>query len=193
MPIRSTPLHCLQPMKSVATENIPTTPDTPSVNTLAETVSTVNIPTTGTFSFLKSSDLYEPTALLCSLLLVGVLFFLSYRKKQHLHYRLQHTEKELSSVRKELNNIQEELSTLLDGYQTAQRFQRNMKEAEQTIQLGQKITSQRYDKASPQPPEKYHYAQRLAQNGMLPEEIAATLAISSQEAAQVVALTRLAA
>ncbi len=180
-------------MNAIATENMQTTSHTPAVNTLTETVSTANIPEAENFSFLGSSDFYEPAALLCSLLLVGFLFFLSYRKRQHLHYRLQHTEKELSNVHKELNSIQEELNTLHQGYQTARRFQQNMKEADLTVQLEQKATPQRCNKTSSQPPEKYQYAQRLAQNGMFPEEIAATLAISSQEAAQVVALTKLAA
>ncbi len=136
-------------------------------------------------NFFESADFYQPAALVGLLIVITIFFLISWRKKRQFHDRLITTEKELRTLREELEELQQ-------NYTVARHFQQNMKNAGLTVQLQQKTTTTE-DKIPSQPPERYHYAQRLAQRGMHSEEIAATLAISAHEAAQVVSLTRLAA
>ena len=96
----------------------------------------------------------------------------------------------LSSTRKSLDTLQDQYQQLQNKNQNSS-FDSTLQKAELTTHL-QKSRSQYHKKAGTiLPPERYKYIRSLMENGLDSSGIASVLAISVQEAEQLVALSRL--
>ena len=98
----------------------------------------------------------------------------------------------LSGALEKLANAHNEMQQLEQRYQETLLFQKNLNEAELTTRLQQPRLSAQHGRHS-SAPERYLYVRSLAQSGMEAEEIATILSISTQEAEQLVNLSRLVA
>lgn len=123
-----------------------------------------------------------------SLLLTCFMLFMAvqYRKKaQKMAY-------ELSLALEKLAIAHTDMQALQERYQDSLEFQKSLNEAEITTRLQQPRLSAQHGYNRSGPPERYLYVRSLAQNGMSAEEIASILSISTQEAEQLVNLSKLA-
>jgi hypothetical protein len=100
---------------------------------------------------------------------------------------------ELSQALEKLAIAHLDMQALQQRYQDSLEFQKNLNEAEITTRLQQpRLSVQHGYGRKAAPPERYLYVRSLAQNGMSAVEIASVLSISTQEAEQLVNLSRLA-
>lgn len=100
--------------------------------------------------------------------------------------------KELSIMLEKLAIAHAEMQALQQRYQDSLEFQKSLNEAEITTRLQQPRLSAQQGYSRSGPPERYLYVRSLAQNGMSAEEISSILSISTQEAEQLVNLSKLA-
>lgn len=99
---------------------------------------------------------------------------------------------ELSQALEKLAAAHLDMQALQQRYQDSLEFQKNLNEAELTTRLQQPRLAVRHGYSRKAAPERYLYVRSLAQNGMSAEEISSVLSISTQEAEQLVNLSRLA-
>lgn len=85
-----------------------------------------------------------------------------------------------------------EMQALQQRYQDSLEFQKSLNEAEITTRLQQPRLSNQHGHKDSAPPERYRYVRSLAESGMSAEEISSVLSISTQEAEQLVNLSKLA-
>lgn len=125
---------------------------------------------------------------LLSLLLTGIILgaLIYYRRKAaSLSRKLAVALEKLATAHSDLQNMDQR-------YKETVEFQKNLSEAELTTRLQQPRLSTQHSLGRVSAPERYLYIRSLAQNGMDAKEIAAILSISTQEAEQLVNLSRLA-
>lgn len=144
---------------------------------------TESSPDLSTFS---APDFYLPSMTMLAITAVFTMIFLFYKKNSLLSSRLQATAKSLAIA-------EDELQTLKERLDQTRRFQANLSDAGLTTRLQQPRSVVRHEEGSARSPERYNYVRTLAQRGIKPEEIAAMLAISPQEASQLVSLSKIAA
>lgn len=97
----------------------------------------------------------------------------------------------LTNTKNSLNKLQNKLDTLSGEQKEAPSFDTSLQTAALTTNL-QKSRSQYHNQAATiTPPERYRYIRSLLENGLDSTKIAAVLAISLQEAEQLVTLVRL--
>lgn len=99
---------------------------------------------------------------------------------------------ELSQALEKLALAHADMQELQQRHQDSLDFQKNLTAAELTTRLQQPRLSAQHGYAHVTAPERYLYVRSLAQNGMSAREISDILAISTQEAEQLVNLARLA-
>lgn len=99
---------------------------------------------------------------------------------------------ELTQALEKLAAAHQDMQALQHRYQDSLEFQKNLSEAELTTRLQQPRLSAQHGYSRKAAPERYLYVRSLAQNGMSAEEISSVLSISTQEAEQLVNLSRLA-
>lgn len=99
---------------------------------------------------------------------------------------------ELSQALEKLAAAHLDMQALQQRYQDSLEFQKNLSEAEITTRLQQPRLSVQHGYDRKSAPERYLYVRSLAQTGMSAEEISSVLSISTQEAEQLVNLSRLA-
>lgn len=85
-----------------------------------------------------------------------------------------------------------ELAALKKRYSTVLKFQNSLQVAELSTQLQAPRTSAQTTPKKSFAPEKYKYAQSLAEKGMSAEEIGSILTMSSHETNQLISLSRIA-
>ncbi|SHO50747.1 hypothetical protein [Desulfopila aestuarii] len=134
------------------------------------------------------NDSFAIIIALLALFLTCLAFGLSvyYRRKAATLSR------KLSVALEKLAVAHAELQDLDQRYQETVEFQKNLSEAELTTRLQQPRLSAQHVLGQVNAPERYLYVRSLAQNGMDAKEIASILSISTQEAEQLVNLSRLA-
>jgi hypothetical protein len=102
------------------------------------------------------------------------------------------TDETLTSTQNSLNSLQAQLENLKNQNKENNSFDSTLHTVKVTTNL-QKSRTQYHQKAvSTMPPERYRYIRSLLDNGLDSEKIASVLAISIQEAEQLVALSKLA-
>lgn len=99
---------------------------------------------------------------------------------------------ELSQAREKLAAAHADMQDLRQRHQDSLDFQKKLTEAELTTRLQQPRLSAQHGYQHITAPERYLYVRSLAQNGMSAREISDILAISTQEAEQLVNLAKLA-
>lgn len=90
------------------------------------------------------------------------------------------------------DQLKTDLTELRTEYDRINEFQHNLHNAELTTQLQQTRLHTEEIRSSGNTPEKYRYVRSLSERGMDAEAIASILAISAQEAEQLLALTKIA-
>lgn len=98
----------------------------------------------------------------------------------------------LIQASKVLEAKEDELTSLKKRYSTVLNFQNSLHVAELSTQLQTPRTTVQATSEKSFAPEKYKYAQSLAEKGMSAEEIGSILTMSPHEATQLISLTRLA-
>jgi len=111
-----------------------------------------------------------------------------------IHYRRKSASlsKKLAVALEKLAKAHSDLQEMDQRYKETVEFQKNLSDAELTTRLQQPRLSAQRSLSKTNAPERYLYVRSLAQNGMSAKEIAAILSISTQEAEQLVNLSRLA-
>jgi len=111
-----------------------------------------------------------------------------------IYYRRKTTtlSKKLAIALEKLATAHASLQEMDERYKKTIEFQKNLSEAELTTRLQQPRLAAQHSLGRVSAPERYLYVRSLAQNGMDAKEIAAILSISTQEAEQLVNLSRLA-
>ncbi len=99
---------------------------------------------------------------------------------------------ELSEASRILEQKEGEMTSLKERYSTVLNFQESLKIAKLSTQLQKPRTSVQTTSKKNLVPEKYLYAQSLAEKGMSAEEIGSILTMSPHEADQLISLSRIA-
>lgn len=122
-------------------------------------------------------------ATLCGVLLIVIVFI---KKENRLLARqLTETTVSLEQTRKQLGELQARQAEI-------NAFQNSLQAAQLTTKLQKPRLDAQHNAAAGTPPGKYSNIQLLADQGMSVEEIAASLAVSTHEAQQLVNLSRIA-
>lgn len=134
--------------------------------------------------FLSFSSIMSLSALIiaCLVFIRAILF----RRKNDL------LKKEVNTLREKIVAANSELRELRHNYMASTEFQKNLHDAELITRLQQPRLSAQHGNKNSEAPERYLYVRSLAEKGMMPEEIASILSISTQEAEQLVNLSKLA-
>jgi hypothetical protein len=120
------------------------------------------------------------------------LVVLVFRRALYFRRKAALLETSNEDLQQKLTAATTDLQALQKKYQESLDFQKNLSEAEITTRLQQPRLSIQLGHSRSEAPERYLYVRSLAQNGMSAEEIASVLSISTQEAEQLVNLSKLA-
>ncbi len=123
-----------------------------------------------------------PLLLLCPVFLLTIFVLLRDRRKKTLL---------LKQKQRELHHMEQQFAILLERHKELQQFRNNMSEAEITTRLQSPRLAANPAAANPHLNEKYRVILALAEKKMDCAEIAATLSLSTEEVAQVLALSAL--
>ena len=132
--------------------------------------------------YINVEILVVTSLLLCIVVAVRSMYF--HRKS------LQHQE-ELTAVKQSLQTATEELAELRLMARTFATFKADLTQAELSTKMQHSRLQFNRQGEDLRTPERYHYIHSMAQKGMTANDIAAILAISTQEADQLVALANL--
>ncbi len=123
-----------------------------------------------------------PLLLLCPVFLLTILVLLGDRRKKAAL---------LKQKQRELHHMEQQFAILLERHKELQQFRNSMSEAEITTRLQSPRLTANPTAANPRLNEKYRLILTLAEKKMDCAEIAATLSLSTEEVAQVLALSAL--
>ncbi len=123
-----------------------------------------------------------PLLLLCPVLFLTILVLLRDRRKKTIL---------LKQKQRELHHMEQQFAILLERHKELQKFRNSMGEAEITTRLQTPRLAASPTATNPHLNEKYRLILTLAEKKMECAEIAATLSLSTEEVAQVLALSAL--